>query len=700
MKTKIWTILLVIGLVFFLNESVDAQNWGSVVNKGVNTVKNNKNKNKNKNKDKDKENNQDVKEDVNEEVNGEVNEDNENNTQNIDNNSSQKLKFNADEVIVSYESFFKNLKLDTKTGELKLKQVSIKNLPEATYGFGDNKHTINAVLMQNNKQIAVFPFADGNEVGGWTSIEQRNQKWEKASYTFSEAGDYSFEFQIDEQTADKIDFNVTQSMDANGYSSWILGGDFEKLGYVTPNSYKELRDENDYSKYTMIPNETSEFVFYYFGPMDYFAGSKEHSNISLRLMKANPNGDDIYMGGYLDQHLFIDYNTKQAKIFFENTNGEKVTYGEVVAADGKYYIDLFFDDEIFRYDFEVNNKQLVSEFGTHGEKSNTWIKRKYVAIPKYDGFRPVEGLSSVKDNMRVLIKTKDGNSSQGYSVGKTATFSDGQVISMSYYPSEETKKKYEYKLTEFVITMMEGNKILAQNIRFSVYQSNGDFATITNKPEILHSDQFAHEFMEAMAKLPAGNHNLRFIYEVASENNNDIVGARTVTFKSDGKNAKFAEWAEETKKQNEMTPAEKANLWFLNSPSDEWVYFVNNCGRVLWMREDQYKEYYLYPGDKAKFNRSGAWEQWNFGTLQWNDIDDFTVEKTIWVLDANEIAMLQLKQMPQEAITKLKEIQDVEFKTQDAYIAKVKALIGTETYEKHKNLLLQSASIDFVKICK
>lgn len=691
MKTRFLTLVFVFGLIFFNSEIIIAQNWGNAIKQGTNAINNKKNKKKTKDKNKTEENNNKNKTQVK----------NQNKTENSNQkktNTFQKIKFNPDEVIISYESFFKNLDINSETGEVKLKQVSMKSLPKATYGFGANKHTIRAILTQNGKLLAEFPFMNTNEIAGWSNLEQRNQKWEKASYIFSEAGTYSFEFQIDEQTADKIDFNITQSIDANGKSSWILGGDFEKLGYVTPNGYKELRDKNDYSKYTMIPNETSEFVFYYFGPMDYFAGSKEHSNISLRLMKANPNGDDIYMGGYLDQHLFIDYKTKQAKIFFENTNREKVTYADVVASDGNYYIDLFFDDEIFRYDFEVKNKQLVSNFGSHGEKSNKWIKRNYVAIPKYDGFRPVKGLSSVKDNLRVLVKS--GSTTQGYSVGKTAIFSDGQVISMSYYPSEETKKKYEYKLTEFIISMMEGNKILAQNIRFSVYQRNGDFATITNKPEVLHSDQFAHEFMEAIAKLPAGNHKLRFIYEVASGKNSDIVGARTVTFKSNGKNAKFAKWAEETKKQNEMTPAEKADLWFLNSASDEWVYFVNNCGRVIWMRQDQYKEYYLYPGDKAKFNRSGFWEQWNFGTLKWNEIDDFTVEKTIWVLDANEIAMLRLKQMPEEAITKLKEIEDVVFKTQDAYIAKVKALIGAETYDKHKSLLLESASIDFVKICK
>ena len=149
-----------------------------------------------------------------------------------------------------------------------------------------------------------------------------------------------------------------------------------------------------------------------------------------------------------------------------------------------------------------------------------------------------------------------------------------------------------------------------------------------------------------------------------------------------------------------MSDAERGNLRFLRSPTFDWVYYDNNCGTIVWLRQDEYKEYHLYSGDMGKFDRAGGpLEQWNFGTWKWNSINDFKPYKTVYVLGQNELAMLEMKQVPKDAIEKLRAIQDKEFKTLDAFLSKVKSLIGEELASKKENLIVGTASVEFVKIC-
>ncbi len=216
---------------------------------------------------------------------------------------------------------------------------------------------------------------------------------------------------------------------------------------------------------------------------------------------------------------------------------------------------------------------------------------------------------------------------------------------------------------------------------------------------MIAKEAFTHIFMEAFAKLPAGNHKLKLVFEIASGDDIDMLGLRTITFNSKSGNPKFTYWAKGTKEQSEMSRNELGNMMFLRSPSNDWVNYENNCGTIVWLRQDEYKEYYLYSGDLARFDRwNGYLEQWNFGTKEWKSVADFSPYKTIFKLSNNEIAMLHFKQVPNTE--KLKVIAGVEFKTQEAFFAKVKSLLGEEIANKHEDLLVQSASIDFVKICK
>lgn len=604
----------------------------------------------------------------------------------------EKIDFDENAICVEYDRLFNKMKFDKKTGEFKISSITIRNLPDVNYGFGSKDHKITAILKNEGKELKRFPFNGGNNIQEWTSMEQMNLDRQTASYTVNTVGKYSLEFQIDGQKVDEFKFNIAQSINKAGNSGWFITGSIENLGFIEPQKF----DSN-------VPNQGSYFIFRFFEAIlnvDY--KFVDATPISIRIMRENPNGKDIYIGGYLQEKLSHNSTWKLTdNIFFKTTDNKYVTYGDVSKIDGKYYIDLFYNNDVYRYNFEAKDNLLLSEHSIRGKAGACWVERELVSSAKYEGFKPTANLNGKADDLRVSIKPKGEGSTKGYSTSQSAVFSDGQLLFISIYPKAEIKKKYEYQLTECIISLKKGDEIIAQTINTDIFVNNGNYPSVTFNTDksIALANSFAYEFMDAMAKLPAGNHKLKFVYEIATADQSDIVGIRTVTFKSDGKNPLYTKWAENTKLQASMSNSEKGELLFLRMPSEDWVYYENNCGRTVWLRQDGHQEYYLYPGDKAKFNRSGFWEQWNFGTLKWNEVEEFDVNKTIYKLDANEISKLRVKQVSEEIITKLKPIQDVEFKTQSAFITKVKALIGEEAFKKHEELLVQSASIDFVKIC-
>ncbi len=614
---------------------------------------------------------------------------------NTETNTFEKLTFDASTIFVEYQNFFENLNLNTETGKLELKKIMVKNLPKANYGDTDGYHKLTAVLKLNNKKIHEFIYLgiSNNYTGNWSSGKSTS------NITITEAGKYSLEIQIDGQLADKVDFDIIQSVNKNNKMGWFINAPLESLGKISAKGYAP-------------PESADEFVFkFYEAILDVEGAFVDATPISIRLMKENKGTNDTYIGGYLKEKLRHNKKWKLTDNIFFTKAGERykyVTFADILSNDGNYYIDLFYNGDVFKYNFEVKGGKLNSSLSERSKTGTCWIQREYVGVPKYESFKPTANISGKADNIRVTVKgLKDGDPSRGYAENKPATFVDGQSIRITNYLKDDVRKKYMYRLTEYVVTLKKGDEILAQEIKLGVYNDspNGDFISIIRNPETamfaVNKSTDTHVFMDALSKLPAGNHKLKFVYEMASGKDEDLIGIRTVTYKSDGKNAKFAKWAEDTKMYLQMSNSQLGEVAFLRSPSNDWVYFENNCGRTVWLRYDEGTEYYLYPGDSGKFDRANGYiEQWNFGTWKWNSVDDFKEYKTIYKLTGNEISMLYLKQVPPDAVEKLKAIQDKEFKTQESFIAKVKELIGEELFNKHEELIVQSASIDFVKICQ
>ena len=606
--------------------------------------------------------------------------------------TTDKLTFDKP-VLVEFEQLFKKINLDPGTGIITLKELSIRNLPDANYGNQDSYHKLTAILKSGDKELAKFPFGgiSTNTTGEWKKANLIGS----VNYKITDGGEYKFVFMVDNKQVDEVKFDILQVLNKNNVAGLFINNPLQRLGVVKAKTIS-------YGK----PNPKSPLVFnFYEAILDPEGAFVSATPIDVRLMKKNKDAEDTYLGGYLEQELSHHHKWKLTdNIFFSKPDDKYnyVTYEEITSKNGDYYVDIFYNSECYRYNFTIKDGQFISTLSEKSKPGVCWIEREYYGIPKRDGFRPTAKTAGVADNIRVMVKK--GTTSQGYSVGKSAIFTDGQKISANIYLKDDVKNKYMYKLVENIVTIKEGDKIIAQDINQNIFNGSPKFKNLTFDPdEIVMRDKsaFSYAFMNAFSKLSPGNHKLKIIYEIASEKNSNLVGIRTVTYKSVSGNPKFTKWAEDTKSQLEMTDAQLGELLFLRAPSDDWVYYKNNCGTIVWLRQDEYKEYHLFSGDLGKFNRANGYlEQWNFGTLKWKSIDDFKAYKTIYKLGQNQIAMLALKQVPKEAVEKLKQIQDVEFASDIKFYDKVKSLIGDELAKKHKNLIMGTASIDYVNICR
>lgn len=309
------------------------------------------------------------------------------------------------------------------------------------------------------------------------------------------------------------------------------------------------------------------------------------SPISVRLMKKNSNGNDIYLGGYLDKELRHNHKWKLTDNILLAKPGSRydnLSFKEILAADGKYYIDLFYNNDLYRYNFEVKNKELVSTLSDKSKAGSCWIEREYVGLSKYDGYRPTAKIAGKSDNIRMMVKS--GSTTQGMSPGKAVIFTDGQKISASINFKEDIKTKYMYRLTEYILTLKKGDKIIAQSINMAIFNGYSQYPGLIYNPGktvMVAKEAFTHVIMDALSKLPAGTHKLKLVYELASGKDNDLVGLRTITYKAKAGNPTFTKWAKATKEQIEMSRAELGDLLFLRSPSNDWALYQNNCGRLV-----------------------------------------------------------------------------------------------------------------------
>lgn len=692
MKLKHLYLLVFLSLMI-ASSSLSAQNWGGIVNGAKNTanaVKNKKKNNNNQNGTSTDDQNQTNVDDDQTTI-----DDNQSTTPDDNQTNSVPNLDLTRPVLTAYSTFFDKLLLDVTTGELSIKEADFINLPDANYGFGGNDHSFKGLLKLDDEVLAEFPFA-GNYSSSFkaSKLTQRNPQWEQAKFTVTQAGNYSMEFQIDGQKVDEVFFDIIQVVNADNLCGFFINQPINDLGLVGTNNFT-------YSQ----PGMNTYFIFKLYDAElnpDPNVYSSDKWPMSVRLMKVNPNGKDEYIGGKLNSdfsHQKWNLRWKLCdNIFFEKSDGEKLSYGDIVQNDGDYYVDLFLNGEHYQYLFKVVNGELVSDLSDRSFGGQILIERIIVPKNKYSDFRPTVATAGKADNVSLTVKSVDGATSVGCGAGKPVNIKDGQQIFAFPKPSASVDK-FMYEPVEYITTLKKGDDIIAQHIIEGFYTGDGNFSKLTSDGNFVIKQNYnTHVFMKAMAALPAGANNLTLVYEIASGNETELVGVQKITFNSKAGNPIYTKWADKTEKRAAMSQAELSDAWFLNSGSNDWAYYQNNCGTVVWLRQDEYKEYFLYPGDMELFDRAGGTlEQWNFGTLEWNTINDFDPYKTIYKLTQNDIAILNMKQLPNT--DKLNDIMDIEFNSQDEFLSKVVSLIGQDAVDNQEELIIEQASYDFVKTC-
>jgi len=150
---------------------------------------------------------------------------------------------------------------------------------------------------------------------------------------------------------------------------------------------------------------------------------------------------------------------------------------------------------------------------------------------------------------------------------------------------------------------------------------------------------FAIRLPGALAKLPAGNHEITFdlkSYNYKDNSESIAKGKFTLTIEADAKafyskNEKDS-YESMTKRGVSTVTASARDVAMGVVGGTSVVTLVNNCGRSVWMRKalgSDKTEYRLSPGQTMKYDRDGGYlEEWNFGTKKWN-----TVSK-VWEADA------------------------------------------------------------------
>lgn len=680
MKTTLGSILLAAAL------TLSSLSFAQDINKLKNLAKPNKNADKsNTNKNSDAPKQQENK--------------STNTTTNTSGSQLNAIQFDANNpIVIGYTELLQKMRLDAETGYFAIEKFHIKNLPftdtkgeNIAYSSDERDHKLTISLKLKNQEKEKFNF---------TCRSSSGSTWKEAtiegstSFTITEGGDYTLDFYADKTLVYSMPLEIVQIINKNNKTGLFIKKPYELLGKL---GFKNL----NYGE----PDTKSELVFKFFhAALNAENVFNNELPMNVRLFRQQTAGEAILLGGTFSTTLRHSSKWELTdNIFFEKPGERyKYLYGtDILGTPGNYFIDVTIGNNLYRYDFEVKNNNIFSpELKDADDMGGYWLQRKTLPSPKYEGFRPTATTTGVKDNIRLLITSADGKTSKGVGEGTPASFTDWQKVMPSIYFNDATKTKFAYHNTEFITTLKKGNEIIAQHIIFRMFD-NQAFSYIASSGDIdLKADYYTPVFMEALSNLPAGNHQLTLVLELVSDKISQLIGVQNLTFTSVAGNPKYKKEAAQLKERLLMSESELADVRLMKYGGEDWAVYENNCGRIVWLRQDENKEYYLYPGDKGKFDRNaGPLEQWNFGTLKWKTINDFKPHKTVYKLTDNQIAMLQFKKVPKSILDKLNGIVNQEFKDANEYLSKVEGLIGKTETEQYKQLLLLHAAVDYVKIC-
>jgi hypothetical protein len=611
------------------------------------------------------------------------------------------LKYNELEpIVIGFTQLLDNMKLNPTSGEFSIDAFSVKNLPaedangqRVSYSLNETDHIFSVALALKGKEIgrlAYEYYISGKQI--WYEMKSTyNEKYPKI-LTISEGGDYSLLFYLDDKKIHAIDLEVIQISNKNNVSGLFVNKPTELLGRLAFKNFSY--DEAD-------PNSELVFRFFYASLNPEYVYN-DPIKINARILKHLPADEYEILGVYADE-ISLGNNWQLSDNIFFSIPGEryKYVYGrDIIALSAKYSVDLTLGTDLYRYDFEVKDGKIISsDFPEVNDGGAFWLKRKKLSTPKYENFRPTANVATIKDNVSMMVRSVDGKTNKGCGAGTPVVFTDGEGLFSNPSVSEAVKMKFEYKNTEHITTIKKGNDIVAQHIIYKLF--DGSFSYLAYMTDVeAKADYITPIFMDALANLPAGNHDLTVVFELASGKISDVVGVQKVSFNSVAGNPKYKAQSELIKTRMAMSESELADVRYLKYGGEDWALYENNCGRIVWLRQDEDKEFYLYPEDKGMFDRNGGpLEQWNFGTRKWLPIDDFKPYASTFKITENALAMYNLKQVPKDISEKLRAIVGTEFSSATDFMAKIESLIGKDAAQKYEAILQSNARVDKVKIC-
>lgn len=602
-------------------------------------------------------------------------------------------------ISVDFIKFFKNINLECETGKMTIPNIILKNLGERQrYGYNDDDLKVRVTLSKGENKIDEMNFkGDGKGFDKWSPLYVLKTGFHPPAFNFTEKGYYKFVLTVGEKIIGNYDVEIIK-VELGGKTGYFINKPFIDLAIIGTGDIK--KEGNSY-----VPNSNATFFINQFNAKFKFGiGSNDPIQQMARLMKVNPQGNDIFLGGNYDNDFAPPSKVGINSYYFLTYAGKSVSYGDVVNNDGDYYVEIITGRKKEKYPFSVKNKEITTNENRKIDEGRRFVRKEDVQFNKEKSYLPIQSIAGIKDNVRMNIKLNN-NRSIGKAAHESVVFTDGNEIDASILVSSSIKAKYQKRYTEFTVSVVKGNKVVAQAIKPFILKSsiNPSFPSLTNNTDksnpYTNKDLLTGEIMLGLSELPAGAHKLKIVWEIKSGKISDILGVKTVTFNSKKINSKYKKWGNETNKLLYMTEGEISKHLASNTASNQRAYFINNCGSKILVKQSTSQKYDIPAGGKVELNlNKGNLSKYNYASLSWGSPRYLKSHKTIYILDNNAFNSV-VEKHPTWG-TKLKSLVGQEFQNQSAYTAKAKALVGNEIYLKYKDLIIQSASLDFINVCQ
>lgn len=557
-------------------------------------------------------------------------------TENTSNPTSQaaagaELDYSAGDPYWSFSTLFEGLKINKETGDLSLDGISVFNMPEKDVSGKE----VNYYSEQNVQFIVSQVDLNGavkKEVGKTKVIPSPSRGLaymdpENSTIPITEPGYYRLVLNVNGKEKESLRFLVRKGT-KDGVTRYYLSDPWGKMGNLKikepgNEEFFQLQFEILHAEQNLAANANAD-------GKDVVA--KLYNDDTEEVLAISPNNS----GGIYSKQEWKTHNLK----FFEDAEGYHIfKAANLLKTDGNYSIrmrtgvDENFDTK-YVYQFSVNNGQIVAREGSkiqYDKKifnglQTVWIEGQTVGSIKIDGVQQPLAHSGMKENLGFMYHT-DGQS-RGCRPPDNCSISDGDVFGLlDLRLPKEIQADTKLKDVTVILSLMNGNEVIAQNAWEESCGTDGctyDMSiAIVPKLDVYGYNNQTVEYAKALAGLPAGNHNLKFVAEVQyGKDTRKVFGLRKFTYKSTAGNPKYTAMIPELEKRLSMTEDELSAEHWEKFGGPDPVTLVNNCGRTVWLRNTSSEaEVYIGPGKKYTYDRNeGYLEQWNFGTMRWKII--------------------------------------------------------------------------------